>query len=230
MTNLLRYSKKTYVNYIVVASIIAVQLLINVGTNFYDYLTQGTVLTAYDIFNGFTFMLMMAFGALAVSQGIVLIASTFDFNKLFGLSNKKSIRDTIKFVFIQTILLSIGFNIVMIIAIPLNSKVVPSMMFGMRWDVFDQPLQKLFLAFLFLYTLYAVSMWLTVGYKKYGVLTGLTRTFLSAAYVFNQGEALATYADWGINGPLNIIILIVVATLATTHLYFDMLKYERRSS
>jgi len=227
LLNLKTYTKKTMINYIVIGIIISVQLLITLSSVVYDTFTQNLSFDYADFSGNLLVLLTMAFGALAISQAIVLIASTFDFNKLFGLSNQKSIKDTILFVMMSSAILSILYILLNGLGFTLSNQ-MPKLVFGMNWVSFTQLPMKFILIFLVLLTLYSVSMWLTVGYKKHGVLSGLTRTFVAVTYLINHVNYIGTYVEWGLNATINITILLVVSVLSISSTYFEMLTYERR--
>ena len=227
LLNLKTYTKKTMINYIVIGIIISVQILITLSSVVYDTFTQNLSFNYADFSGNLLVLLTMAFGALAISQGIVLIAATFDFNKLFGLSNQKSIKGTVLFVMMSSAILSILYIVLNGLGFTLSNQ-MPEMVFGMNWVTFTQLPMKFILIFLIILTLYGVNMWLTVGYKKYGVLSGLTRTFIAVTYLINHGNYIATYVEWGLNATINITILLIISILTLSSTYFEMLTYERR--
>lgn len=227
LLNLKTYTKKTIINYIVIGIIISVQILITLSSLVYDIFTQNLSFNFADFTGNLLVLLTMAFGSLAISQAIVLIAATFDFNKLFGLSNQKSIKGTILFVMMSSAILSILYILLNGLGFTLSGQ-MPALTFGMNWISFTQLPMKFILIFLVLLMLYGVSMWLTVGYKKHGVLSGLTRTFIAVTYLINHVNYIGTYVEWGLNAAINIAILLLISILTLSSTYFEMLTYERR--
>ncbi|MBI9014514.1 MAG: hypothetical protein JEZ08_19915 [Clostridiales bacterium] len=227
LLNLKTYAKKTTINYIVIGIIIAVQVLITSSSALYDLLMQNSSFSYSDFSGNILVLLTMGFGSLAISQAIVLIAATFDFNKLFGLSNQKSIKGTILFVMMSSAILSILYILLNGLGYTLSNQ-MPELIFGMNWVSFTQLHLKFILIFLVFLMLYGLNMWLTVGYKKHGVLSGLTRTFIAVTYLINHGNYIATYVEWGQNAAINITVLLIISILTISSTYFEMLTYERR--
>ena len=227
LLNLKTYAKKTIINYVVIGIIIAVQVLISLSSTLYDTVMHNASFKFADFSGNLLVLLTMAFGSLAISQAIVLIAATFDFNKLFGLSNQKSIKGTILFVMMSSAVLSILYIVLNGFGYTLSGQ-MPELAFGMNWASFTQLHVKFTLVFLALLMIYGVGMWLTVGYKKHGVLSGLTRTFIVVTYLLNHGNYIATYVEWGLNAIINITILLIISILTISSTYFEMLTYERR--
>jgi hypothetical protein len=147
------------------------------------------------------------------------------------MNNKQNIKGVIQFVVFKALVMSVVLNILVPCLFAfINFKTIPEILFGLDWTSFHSLPLKILILTLMIYAVYGGAMFLSVGFKKYGVLNGLGRIALTLGYIFNQFTGLSSYLTWGQNGPINLIALFTFGTLTHLLTYFEMQSYERRSS
>lgn len=229
--NIRNYMKKSLVTYMIMLIILLVQVTINIIFLILNNIGNGgNKFSMYgnDFTTSILFVLIIVFISLAVSQGVVLMSTIFSFDHSLGKSNKKNIIDIFKFVLFKSFLMSFLLNILILIFQHLSPIRLPITL-GLDWyRMIDLP-NKFIIIFVIILTFYSLAIWITSGFKRFGVFAGLSRVAVAVTYGIKHISYLLSYFDWGHHALSNTFIFILVIILTLSHTYVNMLNYERRT-
>lgn len=229
--NIRNYMKKSFVTYMIMFIILLVQVTINVIFLILNTISDGEnkfSMYGNDFTTSVLFVLIIVFISLAVSQGIVLMSSIFSFDHSLGKSNKKNTIDIFKFVIFKSFLMSFLLNALILLFQHLSPIRLP-FTFGFDWyRMIDLP-NKFIIVFIIILTFYSLAIWITSGFKRFGVFAGLSRVAIAVTYGIKHIMYLLSYFEWGVHALSNMLIFASVIILTLSHTYVNMLNYERRT-
>ncbi len=227
LKSLKQYFSQNTMTYIIIGSIISLNVLYTIINYFFsiDFINQNS-----DMQSGLLIQLIIILLALVLASTINLLGFSFKFNKLFGKPVKNTFKELLVYMLLQSFLISLVFNIVILLALNTESfREIPLIIYGLKMHLIDGILLKLVLTTIVFFFIHILFSWCIIAFMRYGKTITSSRIVICIAIMIFTVKRSAFFYNFGRESHLSIAMLLIITSLLTAHTYIDMSKLQLKN-
>ncbi len=155
---------------------------------------------------------------------------SFIFNKYFGMSTSRNIKQLGLTIIIQSFVFSCLFNVVTLVSLSSQYlKETPQTTFGLKWHLFEGFFLKLLLVTAVIVFLHLICSWLIIAHVRFGIITFILRTVISIPLIMLIYSSSSHFNSFNKDVVISIFLLILSTIFLCIYTYYDLRNCQIRN-